>query len=43
MRARARDAAGNHSAWTSATVSFGGSAALPAGFTRERVLGRRPD
>jgi glucose/arabinose dehydrogenase len=34
LRARASDAAGNVSAWSSATVSFGGSAAQPAGFTR---------
>ena len=34
LRVRASDAAGNQSAWDSATVSFGGSRALPAGFTR---------
>ena len=34
VRARARDAAGNLSAWASATVQFGGSRAVPAGFTR---------
>ena len=34
VRARARDAAGNLSAWSSATVQFGGSRAAPAGFTR---------
>ena len=34
VRARARDAAGNVSAWSSATVKFGGSAAVPAGFTK---------
>ncbi|HEX7436565.1 MAG TPA: PQQ-dependent sugar dehydrogenase [Caldimonas sp.] len=32
--ARARDAAGNVSAWASATVQFGGSQTQPAGFTR---------
>ena len=34
VRARARDAAGNLSAWAAATVSFGGSRSQPAGFTR---------
>jgi glucose/arabinose dehydrogenase len=34
LRARARDAAGNQSAWTTATVSFGGTRTQPAGFTR---------
>jgi glucose/arabinose dehydrogenase len=34
IRARARDAAGNRSDWTSATVKFGGTVALPAGFTK---------
>jgi glucose/arabinose dehydrogenase len=34
LRVRARDAAGNQSAWTSVTVSFGGSRTQPAGFTR---------
>lgn len=34
VRARARDAAGNFSAWASATVQFGGSRTEPAGFTR---------
>jgi glucose/arabinose dehydrogenase len=34
IRARARDAAGNWSDWARATVTFGGSVALPAGFTR---------
>ena len=34
VRARARDAAGNLSAWASSTVQFGGSRAVPAGFTR---------
>ena len=34
LRARASDAAGNVSAWTSVTVQFGGSNAQPAGFTR---------
>ena len=34
VRARASDAAGNLSAWASATVQFGGSRAVPAGFTR---------
>ncbi len=34
VRARARDAAGNISAWASATVLFGGGRTQPAGFTR---------
>ena len=33
VRARARDAAGNLSDWSSATVTFGGSQALPQGFS----------
>ena len=33
VRTRARDAAGNLSAWASATVQFGGSRVVPAGFT----------
>ncbi len=34
LRVRASDAAGNTSAWATATVEFGGSRAVPAGFTR---------
>jgi len=34
VRARASDAAGNVSPWSSATVSFGGAVTQPAGFTR---------
>jgi glucose/arabinose dehydrogenase len=34
IRARARDAAGNWSAWAASTVTFGGTVALPSGFTR---------
>ena len=34
VRVRARDAAGNTSAWASATVEFGGTRTQPAGFTR---------
>ena len=34
VRARARDAANNLSAWSTATVSFGGSNGAPAGFTK---------
>jgi glucose/arabinose dehydrogenase len=34
IRARARDAAGNVSAWATATVQFGGSRTQPTGFTR---------
>jgi len=34
VRARARDAAGNVSAWSAATVQVGGSRSEPAGFTR---------
>ena len=37
VRTRARDAAGNLSAWASATVQFGGSRAVPAGFTRNEA------
>jgi len=37
VRARARDAAGNLSAWASATVQFGGTRAVPAGFTRNEA------
>jgi glucose/arabinose dehydrogenase len=37
VRARASDAAGNVSAWTSATVSFGGAVTQPAGFTRNEA------
>ena len=33
VRARARDAAGNLSAWSAATVTFDGPQTLPAGFT----------
>lgn len=39
LRARARDAAGNTSAWASAVVSFGGSRTQPAGFTRSTLVG----
>ncbi|WOB07861.1 PQQ-dependent sugar dehydrogenase [Piscinibacter gummiphilus] len=34
LRARARDAAGNLSAWSTVTVQFGGSRTQPSGFTR---------
>lgn len=34
LRARASDAAGNTSAWATATVQFGGNRTQPAGFTR---------
>ncbi|HEX6708342.1 MAG TPA: PQQ-dependent sugar dehydrogenase [Albitalea sp.] len=34
VRARARDAAGNLSGWSSATVAFGGTRTLPQGFSR---------
>ena len=34
IRARARDAAGNVSAWDVATVTFGGNVNMPQGFTR---------
>jgi glucose/arabinose dehydrogenase len=37
VRARGRDAAGNASAWSSATVRFGGSQMQPAGFTRNET------
>jgi glucose/arabinose dehydrogenase len=45
IRARAQDADGNYSAWSSARVTFGGSVALGAGFTRTTVatgLGATP-
>ncbi len=35
LRVRAFDAAGNASAWATATVEFGGSRVAPAGFTRD--------
>ncbi len=35
VRTRAFDAAGNASAWATATVSFGGTRTQPAGFTRD--------
>lgn len=35
LRARARDVAGNLSPWSSATVRFGGSRPVPAGFSRQ--------
>lgn len=38
LRARARDAAGNWSPWSAATVTFGGGVALPAGFTRTTIV-----
>jgi len=34
LRVRAGDAAGNQSAWVARTVRFGGSRAMPSGFTR---------
>jgi len=34
LRTRASDAAGNQSAWAALTVRFGGSRAMPSGFTR---------
>jgi len=37
VRARARDAAGNVSAWSSATVRFGGASRMPAGFTKNEA------
>jgi len=52
LGARSRDAAGNASAWSQAVVTFGGGAALPAGFTltslpgalsAATVLGMAPD
>ena len=33
IRARSQDAAGNNSGWSTATVQFGGSRPVPAGFT----------
>ncbi len=38
LRVRARDAAGNQSAWTSVTVSFGGSRTQPARLHAQREL-----
>jgi glucose/arabinose dehydrogenase len=37
VRARARDAAGNVSAWSSATVRFGGSASIAQGFVKDEA------
>ena len=37
VRARARDAAGNRSAWAKVTLSLAGTAGLPGGFVRELV------
>jgi glucose/arabinose dehydrogenase len=37
LRARASDAAGNVSAWSTALVQFGGSASQPSGFTRNEA------
>ena len=37
LRARARDAAGNLSPWSIATVQFGGTRTQPAGFTRNEA------
>ncbi len=37
FRARARDAAGNWSAWSARTVTFGGNVNLPSGFTRTTI------
>lgn len=37
VRARSRDGAGNVSAWTSATVRFGGTVGAPAGFTKNEA------
>ena len=37
LRARAGDAAGNVSAWSTALVQFGGSASQPSGFTRNEA------
>ena len=38
LRVQARDAAGNLSAWSSATVQFAGSRTQPAGFTRTTLV-----
>ena len=37
LRARASDAAGNVSAWSTALVQFGGSVSQPSGFTRNEA------
>jgi len=37
LRVRARDVAGNLSAWASVTVSFGGGRTQPSGFTRNPI------
>jgi glucose/arabinose dehydrogenase len=37
VRVKASDAAGNASPWASATVQFGGTRAVPAGFTRNEA------
>ncbi len=38
LRTRASDSAGNTSAWVTRTVSFGGSRAMPNGFTRDTAF-----
>jgi glucose/arabinose dehydrogenase len=38
VRARALDAAGHRSAWSDATVSFGGSRSQPGGFARSELV-----
>jgi glucose/arabinose dehydrogenase len=38
VRVRARDVAGNHSAWATATVTFGGGTNLPQGFSVSTLL-----
>jgi glucose/arabinose dehydrogenase len=38
VRVRARDAAGNRSAWSQARVDFGGSRSLPAGFSKDEAF-----
>lgn len=42
VRARARDAAGNVSNWSTATVQFGGSRTEPGGFTRNTAWTSSP-
>jgi glucose/arabinose dehydrogenase len=43
VRARSRDAAGNFSAWDTATISFGGTQSLAAGFTSAQFGSNLPD
>jgi glucose/arabinose dehydrogenase len=43
VRVRALDAAGHRSAWSAATVAFGGSRSQPGGFARSELVGGLTD